>query len=328
MPAYNRLTRQQRHTIEAMNRKHSPQKEIAAALGGRPRTAAQWHYPPKLLLRHYPKSCRIPRVERITDRPGTLQTGGDQASGRALESRADQRDLCQNCGRTSQPRDHLSAYLSRPEGRRNASPASAPPLQILPQARFWARTPGPDQEPSDDRRTSTGRRGALSDRGLGNGHGDRQVRRQGVSNDGRAQKPLYPDRAGGKQGGPRSHLEASRSARRAPRESRNDDFRQRQGFVPHELLADLLDAKAYFAHPYHSWERGLNENTNGLILQYFPKGSSFDALTIIDVERVENLLNTRPRKCLAYQHLMTSSTRHHRLRWPLEFAEKMMNDQI
>ena len=68
-------------------------------------------------------------------------------------------------------------------------------------------------------------------------------------------------------------------------------------FAMHELLANLLDAKAYFAHPYHSRERGLNENTNGLIRQYFPKGSSFDELTMEDVKRVENLLNTRPRKC-------------------------------
>ena len=67
-----------------------------------------------------------------------------------------------------------------------------------------------------------------------------------------------------------------------------------------ELLAEVLDAKAYFAHPYHSWERGLNENTNGLVRQYFPKGSSLDHLTIVDVRRVEQLLNTRPRKCLAY----------------------------
>jgi IS30 family transposase len=72
-------------------------------------------------------------------------------------------------------------------------------------------------------------------------------------------------------------------------------------FAMHEMLAELLDAKAYFAHPYHSWERGLNENTNGLIRQYFAKGTSFDALTAEDVNRVEHLLNTRPRKCLAYQ---------------------------
>lgn len=68
-------------------------------------------------------------------------------------------------------------------------------------------------------------------------------------------------------------------------------------FAMHGLLAEMLVAKAYFAHPYHSRERGLNENTNGLIRQYFAEGSSFDGLTNEDVKRVERMLNTRPRKC-------------------------------
>ena len=72
-------------------------------------------------------------------------------------------------------------------------------------------------------------------------------------------------------------------------------------FARHAHLAQQLEATAYFAHPYHSWERGLNENTNGLIRQYFPKGSNFDQLTHNAVKRVETLLNSRPRKCLAYQ---------------------------
>ena len=71
-------------------------------------------------------------------------------------------------------------------------------------------------------------------------------------------------------------------------------------FAHHVLLADLLDANAYFAHPYHSWERGLNENTNGLIRQYFPKRSCFAELTDEEVALVQNKLNSRPRKCLDY----------------------------
>jgi len=72
-------------------------------------------------------------------------------------------------------------------------------------------------------------------------------------------------------------------------------------FAMHGLLAKLLDAKAYFAHPYHSWERGLYVNTNGLIRQYFAKGSGFDGLTNEDIKRVERLLKTSPRKRLDYQ---------------------------
>jgi IS30 family transposase len=57
----------------------------------------------------------------------------------------------------------------------------------------------------------------------------------------------------------------------------------------------------YFAHPYHSWERGANENLNGLIRQYIPKGSSFEHLNQKDLERIQNELNNRPRK--RYQYL-------------------------
>ena len=72
-------------------------------------------------------------------------------------------------------------------------------------------------------------------------------------------------------------------------------------FSHHTEIANALDAKGYFAHPYHSWERGLNENMNGLIRQYLPKGQSFDNLTNEDIQRIMNKLNNRPRKCLGYK---------------------------
>ena len=58
-------------------------------------------------------------------------------------------------------------------------------------------------------------------------------------------------------------------------------------FALHELLADVLDTKAYFAYFYHSWKRGFHENTNGLFRQDFPKGSIFDHLTMEGVRRIE-----------------------------------------
>ena len=72
-------------------------------------------------------------------------------------------------------------------------------------------------------------------------------------------------------------------------------------FAGHETIKEHLNAEVYFAHPYHSWERGLNENTNGLIRQYFTKGSSFGDITDEDVEAVMHKLNHRPRKTLNYQ---------------------------
>ena len=71
-------------------------------------------------------------------------------------------------------------------------------------------------------------------------------------------------------------------------------------FAGHETVKDQTGATIYFAHPYSSWERGLNENTNGLIRQYFPKGSCFEHITDDDVRRVENILNNRPRKTLGF----------------------------
>lgn len=72
-------------------------------------------------------------------------------------------------------------------------------------------------------------------------------------------------------------------------------------FCEHELIAAGLQARIYFAHPYASWERGLNENTNGLVRQYFPKKFEFNRITDKDLQQVEDLLNNRPRKTLGYR---------------------------
>ncbi len=69
-------------------------------------------------------------------------------------------------------------------------------------------------------------------------------------------------------------------------------------FVKHEAMAKTLNAEFYFAHPYASWERGLNENTNGLIRQYFPKSCDFTTITQKEINCVMDKLNNRSRKCL------------------------------
>jgi len=72
-------------------------------------------------------------------------------------------------------------------------------------------------------------------------------------------------------------------------------------FAYHEQIADALNVDAYFAHPYHSWERGLNENHNGLIRQYLPKGQPLDKVTKQQVDDIQTRLNRRPRKLLGYK---------------------------
>ena len=69
-------------------------------------------------------------------------------------------------------------------------------------------------------------------------------------------------------------------------------------FADHKTIAQKLKAPFYFAHPYSPWERGLNENTNGLIRQYFPKNRDFTTITQQEINHVMNRLNNRPRKCL------------------------------
>jgi len=72
-------------------------------------------------------------------------------------------------------------------------------------------------------------------------------------------------------------------------------------FTKHQTIAKRLKCDYYFCHPYSSWERGLNENINGLIRQYIPKGSSFEHLTAKEIKRIENRLNHRPRKSLGWR---------------------------
>jgi transposase, IS30 family len=67
-------------------------------------------------------------------------------------------------------------------------------------------------------------------------------------------------------------------------------------FADHELMERDNKLDIYFAYPYHSWERGTNENTNGLLRQFFPKGSSFANITQRELDRVVKLINNRPRK--------------------------------
>ncbi|MRN37578.1 IS30 family transposase [Neisseria brasiliensis] len=72
-------------------------------------------------------------------------------------------------------------------------------------------------------------------------------------------------------------------------------------FYRHKTFAKALGAETYFCRPYHSWEKGLVENTNGLIRQYFPKGTDFRKLGVKKIKAVEEALNRRPRKTLDYE---------------------------
>ena len=71
-------------------------------------------------------------------------------------------------------------------------------------------------------------------------------------------------------------------------------------FAEHKTISNTLKVDFFFDKPYHSWERGANENTNGLIRQYLPKGLSFENVTDKDIEYIQRKLNNRPRKKLNF----------------------------
>ena len=83
-------------------------------------------------------------------------------------------------------------------------------------------------------------------------------------------------------------------------------------FAHHKAVTEETSCPVYFARPYHSWERGANENVNGLIRQYFPKGTNFDLITEEQIKEVQDRLNLRPRKRLGFKA-------------PIEFVEQLLS---
>ncbi len=75
-------------------------------------------------------------------------------------------------------------------------------------------------------------------------------------------------------------------------------------FCWHSELAKQLECETYFAKPYHPWERGLSENHNGLLRQFFPKKMPLHKVTEKELFKATGLMNKRPRKCLGYKTLM------------------------
>jgi IS30 family transposase len=86
-----------------------------------------------------------------------------------------------------------------------------------------------------------------------------------------------------------------------PDQRRTATFDNGKEFSEHEALAQNVGIDVFFAHPYASWERGTCENTNGLLRQYYPKGTDFAEVSHHDLAQTVESLNQRPRKCLGYK---------------------------
>jgi IS30 family transposase len=90
-------------------------------------------------------------------------------------------------------------------------------------------------------------------------------------------------------------------------------YDQGREMARHKLFTDITGVKVYFAHPRSPWERGTNENTNGLIRQFFPKGTDFNKISRYEVKKVQDLLNGRPRQTLNFEK-------------PFEVFEQLINN--
>jgi len=77
----------------------------------------------------------------------------------------------------------------------------------------------------------------------------------------------------------------------------------------HKLFTKNSKVKVYFAHPYSPWERPTNENTNGLIRDYFPKGTDLSLLSKKHIMEIQNQINERPRKTLEYESPLNTISR-------------------
>ena len=89
------------------------------------------------------------------------------------------------------------------------------------------------------------------------------------------------------------------AAKKLPKEMRlSMTYDQGREMAEHKLFTQATEMKVYFAHPASPWERGTNENTNGLIRDFWPKGTDFNRLSRYQIKRVQHLLNGRPRKTL------------------------------
>ena len=92
-------------------------------------------------------------------------------------------------------------------------------------------------------------------------------------------------------------------------------YDQGREMAQHKLFTKITGVKVYFAHPRSPWERGTNENTNGLIRQFFPKGTDFNKITRYEIKKVQNLLNGRPRQTLNFQK-------------PYQVFDKLINNAV
>ena len=96
-------------------------------------------------------------------------------------------------------------------------------------------------------------------------------------------------------------VEFAKAVKRIPRHLKKTlTYDRGSEMAEHKLFTKDTRVQVYFADPHSPWQRGTNENTNGLLRQFFPKGIDFRTLTKKEIRQVQDLMNDRPRKALNF----------------------------
>lgn len=315
MATYQRLTLQQRYLIEILYQQNKTQQDIARQLGVSQSTVSRElagraeHQPrqpyqaQQAQLRATGAKKRLPYklkgvllttvLTRLRDRLSPEQICGElqrQAATRQLHHETIYRYVYrhqQPLSNQSADHEELTQYLRirhRKHYQKRGKPAKR---QLIPN------------------RVSIDQRPAIVETNTEVGHWEADTV-IGKGHDGalltlveRRTKYVLMVKLGSKQAGPLATA-ATKALRSSGFPIKTITFDNGLEFARHESISRALGASTYFAHPYHSWERGLNENTNGLIRQYIPKSCPISIVRPTDVSWIEDQLNQRPRKSLGY----------------------------
>ncbi|CKK25868.1 transposase for IS1655 [Neisseria meningitidis] len=199
------------------------------------------------------------------------------------------------------PQHHLPLPSPRQKQRQHVVATSQNMQQTLPQTLRQHMDQRQSTQPCRHRKPTRYRRPEIPYRRLGSRHHCRQRTEKRIIDLGRTRYPLHIICK-------LDSLKAEDTARAAVRTLKAHKDRVHtitmdngKEFYQHTKITKALKAETYFCRPYHSWEKGLNENTNGLIRQYFPKQTDFRNISDREIRRVQDELNHRPRKTLGYE---------------------------
>ena len=306
---YHQLTEGERYKIAALRRAGHNQSQIARLLGRHRSTISR---EVRRNAAHYDGGYRASKAQRENERQALeVSTESTFRAARVAPSRASTAEAVEpRTGRGTppedrpaldQPRDHLPLRLGRPVARRLALPGAPPGSQEAQKAIRRLRQPG---KTGGKRHISERPRRIEGRHELGHweidtvmGEGARHCILTLVE---RATGYLLIGklRTRGSHETAKKTIELIRRHRRRIKTITSDNGTE---FHAYKQVEEATGVKFYFATPHHAWERGTNENTNGLIRQYLPKRKSMASITQRDCDHIAKKLNTRPRKRYGYR---------------------------